>query len=135
MSDNQRKELRPFMSRSQALALSLGTSVGWGALVVTANTYLAQAGPMGSVLGLISPVIFSPAFERNGLIRELDQHVWRMAARQVPAVAEGVETHEQLKTLKDLGCQLVQGYYFSRPLPPQEFEAFLQKEADGGWSL
>ncbi|MBQ7278699.1 MAG: EAL domain-containing protein [Clostridia bacterium] len=216
-------------------------------------------------LGLISPVIFIPAFEHNGLIRELDQHVWRMAARQVrdwkerlgrglcvsvnvsrvdlydehlpetlcgilaengltpkdmhleitesaytqdaqqvigavkklsdlgfciemddfgtgysslsmisslpvdilkidmqfirdafadgkntrlveiileiadylqvPAVAEGVETHEQLKTLKDLGCQLVQGYYFSRPLPPQEFEAFLQQYADGGWTL
>ncbi|MBQ7278698.1 MAG: amino acid permease [Clostridia bacterium] len=65
MSDNQRKELRPFMSRSQALALSLGTSVGWGALVVTANTYLAQAGPKGSVLGLIIGGLVMLLISRN----------------------------------------------------------------------
>ena len=41
---------------------------------------------------------------------------------KIPVVAEGVETEEQLKLLKDLGCPLVQGFYFSRPLPPEEFE-------------
>ena len=40
----------------------------------------------------------------------------------VPVIAEGVETEEQLKLLKKLGCELVQGFYFSRPLPPHEFE-------------
>ena len=37
-------------------------------------------------------------------------------------VAEGVETGGQLTLLKDAGCDLVQGYYFSRPLPAEEFE-------------
>ena len=41
---------------------------------------------------------------------------------KVPVVAEGVETEEQLKLLKELGCQLVQGFYFSKPLPAAEFE-------------
>ena len=46
----------------------------------------------------------------------------------VPVVAEGVETEEQLKILKDLGCNIVQGYYFSKPLPAKEFEEkILQK--------
>ena len=40
----------------------------------------------------------------------------------VPVVAEGVETEEQMKLLKRLGCKLVQGYYFSRPLHPADFE-------------
>ena len=41
---------------------------------------------------------------------------------KVPVVAEGVETENQLKLLKDAGCDIVQGYYFSRPLPADAFE-------------
>ena len=41
---------------------------------------------------------------------------------KVPVVAEGVETVGQMKLLKDAGCDIVQGYYFSRPLPAEEFE-------------
>ena len=40
----------------------------------------------------------------------------------IPVVAEGVETESQLKMLRELGCTLVQGYYFSRPLHPMDFE-------------
>ena len=41
----------------------------------------------------------------------------------VPVVAEGVETREQMLALKEMGCDIIQGYYFSKPLPPGEFEA------------
>lgn len=40
----------------------------------------------------------------------------------VPVIAEGVETLHQLQLLKEAGCTLVQGYYFSCPLPVAEFE-------------
>ena len=43
----------------------------------------------------------------------------------VPTIAEGVETAEQLFTLKAMGCDYVQGYYFSRPVPAEEFRRFL----------
>ena len=45
---------------------------------------------------------------------------------KVPVVAEGVEEKEQLDTLKELGCQMIQGYYFSKPLPVSEFESFIK---------
>ena len=41
----------------------------------------------------------------------------------VPVIAEGVETGQQLRMLRERGCEIVQGYYFSRPLPAADFEA------------
>ncbi|GHU43531.1 hypothetical protein FACS1894111_09270 [Clostridia bacterium] len=40
-------------------------------------------------------------------------------------VAEGVETKTQLDVLKEFGCDLIQGYYYSRPLPAEEFHRFV----------
>ena len=47
---------------------------------------------------------------------------------RLKVVAEGVETEGQMRLLKDAGCDLVQGYYFSRPLPAEEFENLIIKE-------
>ncbi|MBP3267571.1 MAG: EAL domain-containing protein, partial [Ruminococcus sp.] len=43
-------------------------------------------------------------------------------------IAEGVETEEQMELLKKLGCDIIQGYYFSKPLSPEEFGALIEKE-------
>ena len=45
---------------------------------------------------------------------------------EVPVIAEGVETKEQMELLKELGCDIIQGYYFSKPLPPDEFEKLIR---------
>jgi len=47
----------------------------------------------------------------------------------VPAIAEGVETREQVEALRVMGCDYVQGYYFSKPVPPKEFERFIEQKA------
>lgn len=44
-------------------------------------------------------------------------------------IAEGIETKEQLELLRRLGCRLIQGYYFSRPIPPAALEALLASSA------
>jgi len=43
----------------------------------------------------------------------------------IAVVAEGVENHEQLKLLQEYGCNLIQGYYFSKPLPLEELITYL----------
>ena len=48
-------------------------------------------------------------------------------AMGIVAVAEGVETKEQLAGLRMLGCQVGQGYYFSKPLTPDRFDALLDE--------
>ena len=43
-------------------------------------------------------------------------------------VAEGVESEGQLKLLKDAGCDIIQGFYFSRPVPAEQIDEFIKKE-------
>ena len=42
-----------YISPAGAWAFAIGTSIGWGSLVVTSNTYLSQAGILGSILGMV----------------------------------------------------------------------------------
>jgi diguanylate cyclase (GGDEF)-like protein len=43
----------------------------------------------------------------------------------VSVIAEGVETEEQFRMLRDLGCLQVQGYLLARPVPPQDVQSLL----------
>lgn len=52
-----------------------------------------------------------------------------MAKRlRIVSLCEGVETPEQSNYLKEIGCQLQQGYYFSRPVPQEQFEQIIDNE-------
>ena len=46
-------------------------------------------------------------------------------------VVEGVETEEVLKQFEEMDCDFIQGYYFSRPLPQQEFVKFIKESGQG----
>jgi diguanylate cyclase (GGDEF)-like protein/PAS domain S-box-containing protein len=51
---------------------------------------------------------------------------------ELDVVAEGIEFPEQWSTLRDLGCELGQGFYFAKPMDSSAAVAFLRKAADGG---
>ena len=71
MSENQPKDLNrphslvPYLSPAAAWALAVGTSVGWGSLVVTSTGYLSQAGPGGSAVGLLAGMLLMLLIARN----------------------------------------------------------------------
>jgi diguanylate cyclase (GGDEF)-like protein len=50
-------------------------------------------------------------------------------------VAEGVEDRETLLTLDNYGCDVIQGYFFSRPLPTAELTRWLDKQSDRQWGV
>lgn len=51
-----------------------------------------------------------------------------MAKRlRITSLCEGVETLEQSNYLSEIGCEIQQGYYFSKPISQDEFEAFIDK--------
>lgn len=57
------------------------------------------------------------------------EHVIAMANRLgLGLLAEGVETKEQVDLLRSFGCDQVQGYYYAKPMPEEEFFSLLKKE-------
>ncbi|MBQ3400217.1 MAG: hypothetical protein IJG61_02290, partial [Lachnospiraceae bacterium] len=65
MGNAPEKKLKPYLSPAGAWAFALGTSIGWGSLVITSTTYLSQAGPAGSVIGLVTGAVIMMFIGRN----------------------------------------------------------------------
>jgi len=72
-------------------------------------------------------VFIRSVFRENGNLRMLKVIVEIAETLSVPMIAEGVETAEQLNTLREMGCDMVQGYYFSAPKPAADFEKFIRE--------
>lgn len=71
------------------------------------------------------------SFVRNIRMNEIViENIIKMAHRMsLLAIAEGAETIEQFKILRALGCDYIQGFYFSKPLPIREFESYLKRSS------
>ena len=72
-------------------------------------------------------------FIRNISTKEKDRRLVELVLEiarflGVPVIAEGVETEEQYLLLKKMGTDIIQGYYFSKPLPAEEFSALIERE-------
>ena len=72
-------------------------------------------------------------FLKGNMMQESDKIIIScvvdMAKRlSITSLCEGVETLEQSDYLKEIGCQIQQGYYFSRPIPQDEFERFMDRQ-------
>jgi diguanylate cyclase (GGDEF)-like protein len=83
------------------------------------------------------------SFTRNLAGSELDQRYAQgmiQAVVQVSSIAglhvtaEGIETVEQLQTVRALGCHTGQGYYLARPCGPEQFAALLSNVAPPSWA-
>lgn len=72
---------------------------------------------------------FIRSMDRNPKVKDIIKMIINLAKMlNAITVAEGVETEAQYLFLKESGCDIIQGYYFSKPLPKEEFEQLITKE-------
>jgi diguanylate cyclase (GGDEF)-like protein/PAS domain S-box-containing protein len=75
---------------------------------------------------------FMQGVPHNGSDSDICLAIVRVAqSLGLSVIAEGVENEEQRDFLLRLGTELCQGYFYSRPLPPVEFERYLRQQAQG----
>ena len=72
---------------------------------------------------------FIRSMDHNPKVKDIIKMIINLAKMlNAITVAEGVETESQYLFLKESGCDIIQGYYFSKPLPKEEFEQLITKE-------
>lgn len=68
------------------------------------------------------------AYFENGKAKYImDAAMNMIRGMDLKIVSEGIETEEQFRTMENLGINYIQGYYFSKPLPADEFIEFIKK--------
>ena len=67
--------------------------------------------------------------KRSALVRAI---VGMASALKLTTIAEGVETEEQLRIVRDIGCDLAQGYLLSRPVEASEIAPLIERDAAEG---
>lgn len=70
-------------------------------------------------------------FENGKAKHVMEAAIHMIHGMDLEIVSEGIETAEQYQRMEDLGISHIQGYYFSKPLPEDEFIEFLQKKMPG----
>lgn len=69
------------------------------------------------------------AYFENGKAKYvMDAAIHMIHGMNLQIVSEGIETLEQYRVMEDLGIRYIQGYYFSKPLPEDEFIRFLESK-------
>lgn len=71
---------------------------------------------------------FMPTADSDGKGEKILSSIVRMAKWiELPIVAEGVETFEQVEFLRGVGCEYIQGYFFAKPMPVEEYEKLIME--------
>ena len=70
-------------------------------------------------------------FIKQGFSEQRDKHLLKIVIELaktfgMTVVQEGVETREVFDLVKELGCDVVQGYYYAKPIPLEEYRIFVK---------
>ena len=69
------------------------------------------------------------AMENDRALSTLKHSINMIKSLNMDIVAEGVETKEQSQALQEMGCDYLQGYYYSKPIPLDAFITFISENS------
>ena len=73
-------------------------------------------------------MVFLQRADQEGKTLTIIDEIIHMAGRLgITSLTEGVETKEQYDSLRGMGCEMYQGYYFAKPMPVEDFERYLDE--------
>lgn len=79
----------------------------------------------------LSKIIIELTKKYDGRAETIISSVIRMAKwLNIPVIAEGVDRAEQVEFLKSVGCDYIQGFYYSKPLPAAEYEKLISDQEE-----
>jgi len=74
---------------------------------------------------------FVAEINHNGVAHKIVKSIAGLCAdTDMTCTVEGVETREQLESLRELGCDLIQGYLFAKPMPAEAVAGYLANEGE-----
>ena len=80
-----------------------------------------------SMIKIDKGIVWSAAKDERAYLA-LKSTISLISDLEMSVLAEGVETEDQAKWLTELGCNYLQGFYFAKPMPKQEFIALMKKD-------
>ena len=116
----QVRETLNFLRRFPQLKIAIDDfGTGYNGLIYLKDVFEDMRG----VIIKIDMVFVRELSYKNAKVKELIKAIINLAHNLgAETLAEGVETEEQVGILCDLGCDYLQGYYFERPIPVEEFK-------------
>ncbi|MBO5537298.1 MAG: EAL domain-containing protein [Clostridia bacterium] len=94
-------------------------------LILKGNVAILEVGSVSINIKLDMSVVWDYYHERDFLIPYLVEAFHQM---NFSITAEGIETLDMAEVMSSIGCDFLQGYYFSKPLPEEEFVSYCRKE-------
>lgn len=111
----------------QLKRLGIGIDVDDFGTGYTSITGLLKIAPNGLKIAreLVLPLPRSP--DQRAIVKSI---VDIAKTLKIKVIAEGVETRRHAEIVTELGCNVLQGYWFARPMPANDFEALLRKQTE-----
>jgi diguanylate cyclase (GGDEF)-like protein/PAS domain S-box-containing protein len=122
-----------FINFSEELVETLRQTTAHG-ITIALDDFGTGYSSLGYIKQLpLAAIKIDQTFVRGALVNPSDAAIARWIAQlgrelQLEVIAEGIETEAELEFVRKIGCTHGQGYYFSRPVPADDFARHLQQD-------